>query len=189
MPPPSPLVTNLAQAVEWLTREAQRIIRASAVPMRNGTMAFPPQVGIGYAAFWLRDYEYALEGSIQSLSNKELTQGTLNELVLRGQVRHTPGFMDWNGSKTTSNNGNYQSGGFWATPVGWFAYALDQADSALADKTVLEMVRHFQEHGACEWINREGNCQNPGYIASAALPLAGLRAMLERRAHAAASAK
>jgi hypothetical protein len=388
MPPPSPLVTNLAQAVGWLTGEAQRIIRASAVPMKNGTMAFPPQVGIGYAAFWLRDYEYALEGSIRSLSDKELTDAcrvfvkalradgaavdcvgfdgtpiykpgygsmgrepvldgppftvsvawqtyqrtkdkvlleeileplvrTMNymprnpanglahinfpgercpygftdtikksgdelfcsllmvqaarqlgdlleaggrtkevekwrtdadliagsvrtvfwddqaglfrsttgacnvpdiwgsafavwldvarkeqrqriatyfkdhydELVLHGQVRHTPGFMDWNGSKTTSNDGNYQSGGFWATPVGWFADTLDQADSALADKTVLEMVRHFQEHGACEWINREGNCQNPGYTASAALPLAGIRAILERRAHAAAGAK
>ena len=37
-------------------------------------MAFPPQVGIGYDAFWLRDYEYALEGSIQSFSDKELTE-------------------------------------------------------------------------------------------------------------------
>jgi hypothetical protein len=44
------------------------------------------------------------------------------------------------------------------------------------------MVRHFQVHGACEWINREGTCQLPGYTASAALPLEGIRAMLARRA-------
>jgi hypothetical protein len=73
--------------------------------------------------------------------------------------------------------------------VGWFVFTLDQADSALADKTVIEMVRHFQEHGACEWINREGKCQLPGYTASAALPLDGIRAMMERRAGTAGFAK
>lgn len=380
-PPPSTPVTNLADAVKWLEGEAHRVIRDSAVPMRDGTLAFPPQVGIGYAAFWLRDYEYALEGSIRSLSDKELTAackvfvkamredgaavdcvkldgtpiyqpgygsmgrepvldgppftvsvawqtyqrtkdqallqevltplvktmtymprtpanglahikepgercpygftdsigksgdelfcsllvvqaarqlgdlleaggnseearkwrqeservaesvrrvfwdetvglfrsttGACNvpdiwgsafavwlgvpakeqsqtiaqyfkqhheELVLHGQVRHMPGFMDWNGNKTATNSGQYQSGGFWATPVGWFVYTLDRVDPALADQTVIEMVRHFQEHGACEWINREGNCQLPGYTASAALPLDGIRAMLQRRA-------
>ena len=104
-----------------------------------------------------------------------------DELVLHGQVRHTPGFTDWNGKRTAANSGQYQSGGYWGTPVGWFVYALDLADPALADRTVIEMTRHFQEHGACEWINREGKCQLPGYTASAALPLEGIRAMLQRR--------
>ena len=45
-----------------------------------------------------------------------------------------PGFMDWNGRKTATNSGQYQSGGFWATPVGWFVYTLDLADPALADQ-------------------------------------------------------
>ena len=381
MPPASVPVTDLAGAVKWLEGEAHRIIRASAVPMNDGTLAFPPQVGIGYDAFWLRDYEYALEGSIQSFSDKELTDAcrvfvkairadgaavdcvrfngtpiykpgygsmgkepvldgppftvsvawqtyrrtkdkallqevleplvkTMNymprnptnrlahikfpgercpygftdsisksgdelfcsllmvqaarelsdlleaggraaeaqqwrreaerisgsvrdvfwdaqvglfrsttgacnvpdiwgsafavwlgvatkeqaqqiaryfkehydELVLHGQVRHMPGFLDWHGRKTTTNSGQYQSGGFWATPVGWFVYTLDLADPVLADKAVIEMVRHFQAHGACEWINREGTCQLPGYTASAALPLDGIRAVLARRA-------
>ncbi len=380
MPPPSAAVRNLAEAVEWLRGEADRIVRASAVPMKNGITAFPPQVGLGYDAFWLRDYEYALEGSIRSFSNKELTDacrlfvramsqegagvdcvrfdgmpiykpgfGSLghepvldgppftvgvawhtwqrcqdrellkeivdslvktmrymprdpnnglaqikfpgercpygftdtipksggelfcsllfvqasrqladlldaasrrgeaeqwraeatrvtqsvravfwddavglfrattgdcnvpdiwgsafavrldvatqnqahktakyfkdhyDELTLHGQVRHTPGFMDWNGTKTPTNSGKYQSGGFWATPVGWFVDTLDLEDPALADRTVIELVRHFQEHGACEWINREGVCQLPGYTASAALPLEGIDAMLKRR--------
>ena len=388
MPPPSAPVNNLAEAVSWLHGEAHRIVRDSAVPMQDGTMAFPPQVGIGYDAFWLRDYEYALEGSIESLSDKELTDacrlffkairddgaavdcvrfnrtpiykpgygsmgrepvldgppftvsvawqtyrrtkdkallkeildplvktmtymprnpanglahikfpgercpygftdsiaksgdelfcsllmvqasrqlGDLlaaggraeeaqkwrteaerisgsvrgvfwdgqaglfrsttgacnvpdiwgsafavwlgvatkeqsqkiakyfkehhNEIVLHGQVRHMPGFMDWNGRKMATNSGQYQSGGFWATPTGWFVYTLDLADPALADQTVIEMVRHFQGHGACEWINREGTCQLPGYTASAALPLAGIRAMLQRRTKTAPAAK
>ncbi|MBS0663223.1 MAG: hypothetical protein JSR48_08145 [Verrucomicrobia bacterium] len=380
LPPPSVPVDNLARAIAWLAAEAHRVIRASAVPMHDGTLAFPPQVGIGYDAFWLRDYAYALEGSMASFSHEELaaacrvfvralradgaavdcvrfngtpiyqpgygtmgrepvldgspftvsvawqtfqrthdrrlllevldplvktmdamprnpanglahiafpgercpygftdsipksgdelfcslllvqaarqlgdlleargrigeaqhwrqeagrvadsvrgvfwdeetglfraTTGACNvpdiwgsafavwldvatpaqavriatyfkehhaELVLHGQVRHTPGYLDWNGRRMPVNSGDYQSGGFWATPVGWFVYALDLADPILADQTVVELVRFFQRRGTCEWINREGKCQLPGYTASAALPLAGIRAMLARR--------
>ena len=98
------------------------------------------------------------------------------EIVQDGQVRHIPGFTDWNGKKTPANGGNYQSGAFWATPVGWFAYTLDLVDSALADQTVVNMVDHFKKHGACEWINGEKRLL-PNYLASAALPLDGIRAM------------
>jgi len=63
---------KLADAISWLETEAHRIIRASRREMKDGTAAFPPQVGIGYDAFWLRDYEYALEGSITSFADKEL---------------------------------------------------------------------------------------------------------------------
>ncbi len=63
---------SLAEAVTWLDAEANRIIRASRREMKDGTAAFPPQVGIGYEAFWLRDYEYTLEGSVDAYSDKEL---------------------------------------------------------------------------------------------------------------------
>ena len=102
------------------------------------------------------------------------------EIVQDGQVRHIPGSTDWNGKKTPANGGNYQSGAFWATPVGWFVYTLDLVDSALADQTVVNMVDHFKKHGACEWISGESR-QLPNYLASAALPLDGIRTMLERR--------
>lgn len=368
MPPPSTPVANLAQAVQWLEREAHRVIRASLRPMKDGTSAFPPQVGIGYEAFWLRDYAYCLEGSIGSFSVKELTDAcrlfvrhvredgagvdcvkfdgtpiykpgygsmgkepvtdgpaftvgvvyrtwrrtkdellrkesvpvlvrTMNylprnptnglvhiaapgercpygftdsipksgdqlfdsllavlayrqlgelsddsqwrresdrvaesvravfwdkeiglfrattgncnvpdiwgsafavylgvatkgqsvavaryfkehygEIVKAGQVRHLPGFMDWQGRQTEANGGVYQSGAFWGTPVGWFVYALDRVDAALADKTIVDMVQYYQEHGTCEWMNDE-KVKFPGYLASAALPLEGIRAM------------
>jgi hypothetical protein len=42
------------------------------------------------------------------------------------------------------------------------------------------MVDHFKKHGACEWISGESR-QLPNYLASAALPLDGIRTMLERR--------
>lgn len=380
IPPPSEPAANLTEAVKWLEGEAERVIRACVVRMKDGTTAFPPQIGSHYNAFWLRDYVYAVEGSIASFSDQELTDaaqvfvkavspegagvdcvgfggnpiykpgygsmgdqpvldgspftvtavwlahqrtkdkellsatldtlvkamnymprnptnglarikypgercaygftdsirksgdelfcsllavqasrqlgdlleagnhkdeaaqwrqeaaritqsvravfwdeafglfrattGACNapdiwgsafavwldvatkeqaqkiaayfkqhydEIVQEGQVRHIPGFMDWNGDKTRHNGGHYQSGAFWATPVGWFVYTLDLADPALADKTVMDLVNHFKIHGACEWINGQQRVL-PGYTASASLPLAGIRAMIERRA-------
>ena len=62
----------LSEAVKWLENESHRLIRASRRTMKDGTSAFPPQVGIGYEAFWLRDYVYTLEGSIDSYSDREL---------------------------------------------------------------------------------------------------------------------
>jgi hypothetical protein len=47
-------------AVAWLEKESQRMIRACRREMNDGTAAFPPQVGIGYEAFWLRDYAYMI---------------------------------------------------------------------------------------------------------------------------------
>ena len=384
VPPPSPPVASVPAAVAWLEAEADRVVRASAVKMADGTTAFPPQVGGGYDAFWLRDFAYALDGSGRSVTAAELTAacrvfvggvaadgaavdcvrfdgspvykpgfgklgreavldgppftvavvwhtfrrtrdgGRLRadlpvldramryvprnpatglptiadpaercsygftdsikkagddlfcsllmieaagrlaelhtaagrpaaaaawredaarltagvrrvfwddavglfrsttrvgnvpdiwgsafavstgvatagqtarvaayfrdhyaELVVDGQVRHLPGFTAWDGSRTAANSGDYQSGGFWGTPAGWFADALDRADPALADRTVIDLVRHYQRYGACEWINRDGKRQLPGYTASAALPLDGFRRMLARRAESA----
>jgi hypothetical protein len=52
-------------------------------------------------------------------------------------------------------------------------------DPALADRTVLDLAKDFQG-GACEWIFKDVR-RLPNYLASASLPLAGIRAMIERR--------
>jgi hypothetical protein len=369
---------TLAQSITWLEKEADRIIVASRRTMNDGTYAFPPQVGIGYEAFWLRDYAYTLEGSVDSYSDKELadacrlfvrslrsdgagvdcvkfdgtpiykpgdgTMGnnpvadgsqftvavawhtyqktkdvrllreviealvmTMNavprnpnthlvhikpgdewdrcpygftdtirkqgdelfcsllyvhasrqlsdllavlgrtsdaeqwkteselvaarirevfwdpttglfraatvrcrehdiwgsafavylgvadgeqsksvaayfkehykQIVQNGQIRHLPGGVYW---EQGCPRDTYQNGGFWATPTGWFVYAIDLVDPALADQTVLDMVSAFQKTGACEWVLGTHH-QLPNYLASASLPLAGIRAMIARR--------
>lgn len=369
---------DVSEAVSWLETEANRLIRESRREMNDGTAAFPPQVGIGYEAFWLRDYEYTLEGSLRSYSDKELTDacrlfvrsmdsngagvdcvkfdGTpiykpgfgsmgenpvadgsqftvgvafhtyqktrdaklLNEIldpliktmgatprdpknglvyidparpydrcpygftdtirkqgdelfcsllyvqacsqlsdlllaghrtdesrtwkkeadrvaasirtvfwdkdtglfraatvkcrehdiwgsafavylgvadkaqsqavahyfkthydqiVQHGQIRHLPGGVYW---EQGCDRDQYQNGAYWATPTGWFVYTLDLADPKLADRTILDMVNHFKQYGACEWIFGEKR-NLPNYLASAALPLDGIGAMLDRR--------
>lgn len=370
--------TRLTDDVSWLEKEAHRIIRASKRAMDDGTAAFPPQVGIGYEAFWLRDYEYTLEGSMDSYSDQELIDacrvfvkgirsdgsgvdcikfdgtaiykpgfGTLgehpvadgsqftvgvawhtynktrdqkllhemldplvksmkavprnpktqlvhitpgtkqdrcpygftdtigkqgdvlfcsllfvqacrqlsdllrwggreaealnwekkgvlvaesilnifwdekeglfraatvqcrehdiwgsafavylgvanesqalaiatyfkyhyHEIVQHGQIRHLPGGVYWEVGRA---HDAYQNGAYWATPTGWFVYTLDLVDAELANQTVMDMVDHFREFGACEWIFDE-QIKLPDYLASASLPLAGIRAMIERR--------
>jgi hypothetical protein len=369
---------TLSEAVSWLQGESHRIVRASRRTMADGTAAFPPQVGLGYEAFWLRDYAYTLEGSVDSYSDRELIDacrlfirsmgpdgagvdcvkfdgtaiykpgfGTMGEnpvadgsqftvavvwhtyrktkdaqllrdcidpliktmnavprnpetrlvhikpgepqdrcpygftdtvhktgdelfcsllyveasrrladlltsagrasdgekwrvesdrvagsvrkvfwdpqaglfraatvscrehdvwgsafavylgvadreqsiaiansfqknyagIVQNGQIRHLLAGVYW---EKAGPRDTYQNGAYWATPTGWFVYTLDLVDPALADRTVLDMVKDFQPGGACEWIFN-GKRQLPNYLASASLPLAGIRAMIERR--------
>jgi len=108
-----------------------------------------------------------------------------SEIVQNGQIRHLPGGVYW--EKTTGGGVGkpcprdiYQNGAYWATPTGWFVYALDLEDPALADQTVLDMVADFKKGGAYEWINPKHHHLS-NYLASPSLPLAGIRAMLERR--------
>src|SRR4051794_12258650 len=65
-------VRSFPEAVRWLEVKAPELVRASVRKMNDGTAAFPPQAGPGYEAFWLRDYEYVLEGSADAISDKEL---------------------------------------------------------------------------------------------------------------------
>jgi hypothetical protein len=44
----------------------------------------------------------------------------------------------------------------------------------------MDLVKDFQSGGACEWVFKDVR-RLPNYLASASLPLAGIRAMIERR--------
>ena len=99
------------------------------------------------------------------------------EICQKGQIRHLPGGMCW--EKGCPRN-TYQNGAYWATPTGWFAHTLALTDKNLARQTVVAIVMDFRERGICEWII--GNkTQLPGYVASATMPLQGVRELLEDR--------
>jgi len=101
-----------------------------------------------------------------------------SEIVQEGQIRHLPGGVYW--EVCGAAHDTYQNGAYWATPAGWFVYRLDLVDPALADRTVVDLVAGFKKNGACEWVFGEKH-KLPGYLASASLPLAGIRAMIEHR--------
>lgn len=100
-----------------------------------------------------------------------------SEVVQRGQIRHLPGGVYWDAA---CGRNTYQNGGYWATATGWFVYTLDLVDPKLADQTVIDMVDDFRKRGVSEWVlDQQRGVMN--YLSSAAMPLAGVRKMLNRR--------
>ncbi|MHB8902468.1 MAG: glucosidase family protein, partial [Thermoguttaceae bacterium] len=99
------------------------------------------------------------------------------ELVQHGQIRHLPGGVYW---EEGCPQDTYQNGAFWGTPTGWFVLALDLVDAELADQTIIDLVADYQKNGACEWMIGS-HYRLRDYLASAALPLDGIRKMIERR--------
>jgi hypothetical protein len=147
-----------------------------------------PQVGL-FRAATLRCREHDIWGSAfavylavadegQSTAVARCFRDHYSQIVQRGQIRHLPGGVYWEACGAPRDT--YQNGGYWATPAGWFVYTLDRVDPRLADQTVLDLVADFQAGGACEWVFGEKR-QLPNYLASACLPLAGIRAMIDPR--------
>ena len=76
------------------------------------------------------------------------------------------------------DDGTYQNGGYWATPLPWLMVTLMQADPQRAAGAFCDAIEDFQSRrDVNEWINE--NAKRPAgirdYCASAALPLAGAR--------------
>jgi len=95
-----------------------------------------------------------------------------SHLMQRGQLRHCAPGEYWQRSLTPRNQ--YQNGGYWATPFGWWFAAVHPLDKNLAEKTFHELVQDFRTHGIHEWILEEKSAV-PDYVASACQPLVGLR--------------
>ena len=113
----------------------------------------------------------------QSISVARYFKSHYDEIVYRGQIRHLPGGVYW---EAACEKDRYQNGGFWATPTGWFVYTLDFVDPPLADRTVVDMVRELTKNGCQEWVFRDQKSVS-NYVVSVALPIAGIRKMLQRR--------
>ncbi len=114
----------------------------------------------------------------QALAVAKYFKSHYGEIVQQGQIRHLPGGLYW---EKAGPRDQYQNGGYWSTPTGWFVYTLDLTDSQLADQTIVDMVNDFQQRGCVEWCFGT-IAQLPDYVASSTSPLAGIRKMKVRRA-------
>ena len=68
----------------------------------------------------------------------------------------------------------YQNGGFWGTPSGWYITALRRADADAADRMLSDYVKHLRANEAqgapWEWVNpRIMRRANPHYASSVGL--------------------
>jgi hypothetical protein len=161
---------------------------ADAIVGKIREVFWDPQVGL-FRAATVRCREHHVWGSAfavylavaddtQSAAIARYFKDHYSQIVQHGQIRHLPGGGYW--ETCSAARDTYQNGGYWATPAGWFVYTLDRVDPALADQTVLDLVADFRTGGACEWILGDKR-QLPNYLASACLPLAGIRAMIDHR--------
>lgn len=76
------------------------------------------------------------------------------------------------------DDGTYQNGGYWATPLPWLMVTVMREDPARAARLFCEAVEDFQARGDInEWVNDNARkrCGVRDYCASAAMPLAGVR--------------
>lgn len=80
--------------------------------------------------------------------------------------------------RTLRDDGVYQDGAYWATPLGWLMVTLMRADPVRAASAFCDAVEDFQQRKDInEWVNENAEKKKAGvrdYCASAALPLAGL---------------
>lgn len=74
-------------------------------------------------------------------------------IVQRGQIRHLPAGEFWQETFNGVEPGTYQNGAFWATPTGWFVDAIIDADRALAEKTLRDVLADFEANGVFECVN------------------------------------
>jgi glycogen debranching enzyme len=181
-------LSELLSAVDRKDEAAAWQAEADAVAGKIREVFWDPHVGL-FRAATVRCREHHIWGSAfavylgvaregQAMAIARYCRDNYSRIVQRGQVRHLPGGVYWETCRAPRDT--YQNGGYWATPTGWFVYALDRVDPGLADRTVIDLAADFRAGGACEWVLGEKR-QLPNYLASASLPLAGIRAMIERR--------
>ena len=80
------------------------------------------------------------------------------------------------------DDGTYQNGGYWATPLPWLMVTLMRVDPERAATAFCEVVEDFKRRGDInEWVNEKAPrpCGVRDYCASATMPLAGVRRLRE----------
>ena len=100
------------------------------------------------------------------------------KLTQKGQLRHTLPGVYW---EMGCSPNTYQNGGFWGTPLGWYAVALNRVDPALADRVLIDLVNDYAARGVGEWVFGDHVALPQGYLSSATLPLAGMRRLVSER--------
>ena len=90
-----------------------------------------------------------------------------DEIVRNGQVRHLAGSDKvWNRLFKACEEGTYQNGAYWATPLAWMIPVYAKEDPVLAKDMLEKVISDFQENGIHECIN-QGYVKVPNFVVSA----------------------
>jgi len=137
-------------------------------------------------------YEGVLQGDTRRAACEAMLRALRDGSVSRhGYLRHTPTWADaepggwvWENDSSARRYefGQYQNGGYWPQPVGWYAAAVAEVSRPDAEQLADDFIEHTRAHaedGApFEWINPElGIMECRWYGPSATLPLEAFRRM------------
>ena len=90
-----------------------------------------------------------------------------DEIVLNGQIRHlTKSVGAWNNLFKPCEEGTYQNGAYWATPLAWVIPVYATYNPSLAKEMLEKVISDFQENGINECIN-DGYVKVPNFVVSA----------------------
>ena len=90
-----------------------------------------------------------------------------DETVLNGQIRHlTRSEGAWNNLFKPCEEGTYQNGAYWATPLAWVIPVYARYNPSFAKEMLEKVISDFQENGINECIN-DGYVKVPNFVVSA----------------------
>ena len=131
--------------------------------------------------FWAADIDckqidiwgsaYAVEVGICSEEQTEKVTdyfcNNYDQIVMDGQIRHLPGNdSHWQNLFHPCEEGTYQNGAFWATPLAWIVPLYAKRDSKFATEMLQTVINDFKKNGINEWIN-DGYVKVPKFVVSA----------------------
>ena len=90
-----------------------------------------------------------------------------DQIVQRGQVRHLRASEShWEQLFHSCEEGTYQNGAFWSTPLAWIIPVYAKRNPMLAQKMLLAVIEDFQTKGINECVNGE-YLKVPNFVVSA----------------------
>ncbi len=90
-----------------------------------------------------------------------------NETVYKGQVRHLAKSDGvWESLFHPCEEGTYQNGAYWSTPLAWILPIYDKVKPGLSKFTLEKVISDFQKNGINECIN-DGYVKVPSFVVSA----------------------
>jgi hypothetical protein len=161
--------TNSGDALEY--RRRADLIR------ENISLLWDEQSGM----FWAADQNnkqidiwgsaFAIDVGITSAKQSERIGDYLisnyDQIAQRGQFRHLPGSdAHWEQLFHDCDEGTYQNGAFWATPLSWMVPIYAKRDPKMAEEIVKAVIDDFQANGINECING-AYVKVPNFVVSA----------------------
>ena len=129
----------------------------------NNTGWFYSATGVGHQYdVWATAYAVYSGITDNKKTLEALYDGYANRTaVVDGYVRHILTDCDFSTTSawesTPTPLGEYQNGAYWATPTGWYAYALYKynADTAILDDFLEHTERYINQGSPFEWIDEK----------------------------------